>query len=93
MRVIRFAGTFCAVSDREPSTPHWPMRLPNIRKPTSGRDRARRKAARDDGDDDRKRIFVDWETLLPVYSMRILRSFRGEQFDDRRLDDWHQRHV
>ena len=33
--VIRFASTFCAVSDRAFSTPHSRSRLPNMRKPTS----------------------------------------------------------
>ena len=34
-RVTRFARTFCAVSERELSTPHSRIRLPNIRKPIS----------------------------------------------------------
>ena len=33
--MIRFASTFCAVSDSEFNTPHSRIRLPNIRKPTS----------------------------------------------------------
>ena len=33
--VMRFASTFCAVSDSEFNTPHSRIRLPNIRKPTS----------------------------------------------------------
>ena len=33
--VIRLASTFCAVSDREFSTPHSRIRLPNIKKPIS----------------------------------------------------------
>ena len=33
--VTRFASTFCAVSERESSTPHSRMRLPNIKNPTS----------------------------------------------------------
>ena len=32
--VMRLASTFCAVSEREFSTPHSRMRLPNIKKPT-----------------------------------------------------------
>jgi len=74
IRVIRFASTFCAVSEREPSTPHSRMRLPNIRKPTSATERGAKMPAMTVtmiG----KRIFVDCETLLPVYSIRMLRSF------------------
>ena len=32
---MRFESVFCAVSERESSTPHTRMRLPNIKKPTS----------------------------------------------------------
>ena len=72
--VMRFAMTFCAVSESERSTPHSRMRLPNMRKPTSETDLGATKPAiivTNTGN----MILTIWGTSFCLYSMRILRSF------------------
>ena len=73
-RVMRFASTFCAVSDRLSSTPHSRMRLPNIKKPTSATLRGTNSPATMVimmGN----RIFAVLLTCFSAYGMRIRRSF------------------
>ena len=63
--VMRFASTFCAVSDRASSTPHSRSRLPNIKKPISATARGETMPVRmvtKIGN----RIFVRFETFVPV---------------------------
>ena len=58
------------------------------------RDRARRKDARDDGDDDREEDLRRLRhAAAGVFHADQAFFFRGEQFDDRRLDNWYQRHI
>ena len=73
-RLMRFASTFCAVSDRLRSTPHSRSRLPNIRKPTSATlcgDTMPAITVTTIGN----RIRVVFVIFPGVYSMRIMRSF------------------
>ena len=91
--VIRLASTCWAVSDRESSTPHSRMRLPNIRKPTSATDAGATSPATTVirmG----KRMRVILETLCCVIGHADHALFLGgQQADDGRLDDGHQRHI
>ncbi|MPN05086.1 hypothetical protein SDC9_152336 [bioreactor metagenome] len=56
--------------------------------------RARRKDAGDHGDDDREEDLRRLGNAASgVFHTDSAFFFRGEQFDDWRLDDWYQRHV
>jgi len=71
--VMRFESVFCAVSERESSTPHTRMRLPNIKKPTSATLRGEtmpQTAVIMIGN----RIFVRLLTVCWWYGIRIIRS-------------------
>ena len=72
--VIKFASTFCAVSEREFNTPHSRSRFPNIRKPISETDSGATMPATTVitmG----KSIFVSFDTFLSWYGILISRSF------------------
>ena len=58
---MRFTSSFWAEADSELSTPHSRSRLPNIRKPTSGRDTGAMRPATTQMVTG-KRIFAVWET-------------------------------
>ncbi len=72
--VMRFASTFCAVSDRLFSTPHSRSRLPNIKKPTNATLRGATRpaiAVTTMGNRMRTVRLISFAS----YGMRIIRSF------------------
>ena len=72
--VIRFASSFCAVSDMDCSTPHSRIRFPNIRKPTRATDAGEIRPTiivTIIG----KAIFVVLETAFGLYVIWMRRSF------------------
>ncbi len=91
--VIRFASTFCAVSDSEFNTPHSRIRLPNIRKPTSATAFGAKMPVMivmTMG----KRMRVVLEICFGSYGMRMSRSFFVvSRRMTGRLDDGYQRHI
>ena len=72
--VTRFASTFCAVSERELSTPHSRIRFPNIRNPMSDEE-AGTTAATTTVMTIGKSILVRFETVFCSYGIRMRRSF------------------
>ena len=72
--VMRFASTFCAVSEREFKTPHSRTRLPNISKPIKATERGDTIPAimvTTMGNI----IFVSFDMGTVLYGIRISRSF------------------
>ena len=71
---MRFTSSFCADMLRLLRTPHSRSRLPNMRKPTSGRESGASRPATMQMISG-KRILAVWDTPRGLYFMRIWRSF------------------
>lgn len=84
---------FWAVSDREPSTPHSRMRLPNISMPTRESDEGADKSRYDRNDDGEQnsRQLIDLPCVIVHFDTAFL--LRRTQFHHGGLHDGNERHI